>query len=570
MPPTATKGWILGLAVLLLAVAGLALLLADAGDSGGSVHGTRIAVTEEPQGRDPAELPTPKSAGDEGSTPGSGRTALPVDAPEPAAAPPSEAAGPPGGWGLCVRPVDPTGQALAPGELERARIDVIDRDGGFHPLDRDGDRFRGRDLTAGSAWIQGSVPGFHAATIEVLLEPEGPPQEFDLPLTSLTRLVVRAVRGEEPAFESPRGGYVQVGRGRLTAVLTETAPGANLPDFMPGGGLGLGTMRPPVADEARRGVVGVLSTHRAPPYHVSLVLQRHVVATRFVHEPVEEVVFEITGTSLEDPAELRGLIRYRPVDAATGEVLRPEFQLLAIALSSWAFGEGEGAGHGGWIEHDDIPPGKVQLTAVVPGYERMRLQVDVGPGEWVDLGDVPLAPRVPITGVVVDAANRPVLASVRYEVLDWSPPRRVQEVFSHTVAQTDGEGRFELDAGPHRFRVWARARTGRGRSANVVVDARGGRVDGLVIPCVAPGKVLLQDPHRKWVGQRLRILDPDGHPVHAETVPGTMPWTVDLFPGSLTLEILDADGGVDERIPLEVPAPPLDVEDPPPGLRVVF
>jgi len=107
----------------------------------------------------------------------------------------------------------------------------------------------------------------------------------------------------------------------------------------------------------------------------------------------------------------------------------------------------------------DLPPGAYRLTAAAPNHQAEGRDLDLTPGEDLDLGLIVLLPGTPLEGEVIDAESLEPIAGAEIRILE--PPGGVTTVAGRdgrfTLARTPGQPlRLEATAfgyAPHQLTV---------------------------------------------------------------------------------------------------------------------
>jgi len=191
---------------------------------------------------------------------------------------------------------------------------------------------------------------------------------------------------------------------------------------------------------------GVLELDEAPPVHAALLL-RHMVLAQQRIDPGQ--------------AELRLVVDLEEVTARLAKVrlrlLGPDGPLAnAVVWLSTAQGGGSvgRSDEQGFVRIENVLPGITSVDISAKACESIHTHWTLVPSVERDLGDFVLNPFMELRGRVVDAAGKPVRASVYWTALDlWQPPHPSS---GRRSMSADGEGNFSLPAGRRRYSVCAR------------------------------------------------------------------------------------------------------------------
>ena len=213
-------------------------------------------------------------------------------------------------------------------------------------------------------------------------------------------------------------------------------------------------------DAAPPGAHGALWLREPAPLYASAVLRHAVLDTQEVSADQTELVFTVRP---EDLLGRLASLRLRLVEADRGEPLSAG----AVSLTdsqSWHPGLRPDAS--GEVRFDRRMPGLFHLSVEVPGYAILRRVVELGVGQDLDLGDVPLAPALELSGTIVGPNGGPCPPGA---LLAWFPLADFEEVYpvfgSHSYSTDDG--RFRLSGlGPQPTLIWVR-----GKARNDVLGA---------------------------------------------------------------------------------------------------
>ncbi len=335
----------------------------------------------------------------------------------------------------------------------------------------------------------------------------------------------------------------------VRVIATKDLPGAALPSLTPGdGSLLVGQYRRRFS-HPDRGIDGTMRLAGLPPVYVSAVFQQAVLATAHVPHPTREVVLIVPLARVRaELASLRALF----VDADTARPVRGAAAVLTDAERLARSTVGGFSGRDGSLVLADQPPGRWTLEVVTRGYERFRRTVQLSRGHALDLGPVRLSRSVSVAGRTVDAAGKPVRASVACYPTSRPELRAVEPRFYRT--RYDGSFRI-LDIGRGFYVLIAQA-SGYA-PAKRYVETRNGKVDGLDVVLERGVPVTIDHRIQESNRYRFEVTDLDGWILSSHEVRSfAWPWRVRLAAGSYTLRVLDR-GRLHKTLPIVVGAKPV-------------
>lgn len=210
------------------------------------------------------------------------------------------------------------------------------------------------------------------------------------------------------------------------------------------------------------GNAGTLHLASAPPAHIAL-LQRHLVLQQQVVQPGQlEVTFVVDVDAVR---ALAASATVRVLDAETGAPI--EGARVSMTTSNRG-GIGTPTGADGRIVLENLSPGLLRCQIAAKDRETMYTTVRVEPRQRLDLGDVRLGPALPLRGMVVDEAGKPVGgASLAWAEHKWLG--RERPFASNRGATTEADGTFQL-WGTGRGTITVMASDSGGRHARGVFD----------------------------------------------------------------------------------------------------
>ena len=238
------------------------------------------------------------------------------------------------------------------------------------------------------------------------------------------RLLEKLVRG--CLIRSPFVVRNKVRKGFLYAIATRETPSSPLPCRMDRNDrqYGCGRWIPP-PEWGQNGYIhnphhkGRIFLFDPPPVQVSAVLRKVVLATQLVTPGQEKVVFRVDSDQLLAQG---ATIKAKLIDGVTGKGLRKGYVNFScfdnvlggpLRLTDGVYRSGI------------LPPGHIKVEfyrwtdSVKQTWEK---QLDLSPGEQLDLGEVRLLPTLTITGTVRDSGGKPIDAKVYWLCLDRYVP----------------------------------------------------------------------------------------------------------------------------------------------------
>jgi hypothetical protein len=300
---------------------------------------------------------------------------------------------------------------------------------------------------------------------------------------------------------------------------------------------GIGTFRGGSDLFRRRGeqalpaqTLGILTLPPDAPVHVALLMRAHVVAWQLAQPGQQSVTFTL---STDEFLGHTGTVRLRLVDANGAPVTGARVALNDAQTG----GGGEQVDAEGRVTLRHLQPGRLGLEI---GHKELcapRVQVDVGPGADLDLGELVLRPGVPVEFALGDFAGR---VSVRLFWLEVPPPGTVRK---ESWISNDSIKTYRMNVYPGRYALVATAEDG--------VEVR--EVDLHHAPAepirfaLRPGAPLRLENHVGAGLARLDLRNAAGLPIRQREFSGTGSDVIRLPPGRYTATITDQDGTVTTR-----------------------
>lgn len=437
-------------------------------------------------------------------------------------------------------------------------ISLVDGNGKTSSIRPDGEgRFAQAGIAAGSYDVRLQFAEYEPLETELVVPAGTEALRRDF---TLARAVVLAIRFVTPEGEPlmPRLTEDLKGRSRalfgvmrgLTAVATREPPGPRLgPTLLAAHTRSAAGEYRPVnsfgpAGKNEDGRSGTLTVRGELPVYVSACLRSEVLATVTVTEAAESLNLVVDPALVAD--SLAGVTFRIACDGDASLLDKIRCDLSDRQSGGLTPFERDGDR----VTIRDAVPGRLQLTVGAGAeLESYRRNVDLPPGEIVDLGTIRLGRRVILEGRVVDADGEPVAgASVFAYALDrpWSEQQN-----SPMSVRTDAKGSFTDRLGAHRYYVTAAVRDGGLGTAEV--DLSAGAPDDFTIRIPAPATVAIAMADTVPIGTEVRIEDGAGRVVWGLDV--TIPWprAAGIPPGSWFL-VVTRPGAAPERRPFPAKA----------------
>lgn len=318
----------------------------------------------------------------------------------------------------------------------------------------DGAPRRGASITAGTFLFAGVPPGrftFRTRIEQTMptereVEVVAPRTRLDVQLDAAWVLTVNAVTPEGlplPEALAKAAPNASTFGGALSALAFAEPIQGDLPPTalrQPRGGLGeFGGNDPMRGGRALpKQTVGVLTLPPGRPAHVALLLRSAVVATQLVAAGQDEVVFTVP---VADVTARLGKVRLRVLDPAGNPL--PKVQVALNDAQSGGGGKATDAEGRAVLEH--LLPGRFGLTVRHPSLQLPAVQIDVAAGADLDLGDIVLQARSPVTLRVAGADDTTRATAT---ALDGTLPGGAR-FRSNSLQVEKGEVTARLPAGRH-------------------------------------------------------------------------------------------------------------------------
>lgn len=321
------------------------------------------------------------------------------------------------------------------------------------------------DLDPGSWRVTCEVPGYRRLHFEHTLT-EAPFQVLDIPLQAAIVLPVFLRTRDDKRLQAE---LARLGLWQGLAVVATREPLAA--DLEPTEQsmvrlVGVGNHRQDSDLNRRQDPTagdGVLELDETPPVHAALLLRHMVLAQQRIDPGQGELRFVV---DLEEITARLAKVRLRLL--GPDGPLADAFVRLSTAQGGGSAGKTD---EQGFVQIENVLPGITSVDISAKACESLHTHWTLAPGVERDLGDFVLTPSVELRGRVVDAAGKPVRASLQWTALDlWQPPHPSSDRRSMNA---DGDGKFTILAGRRRYSV--RARTDDRQIGFAIVDgARAG------------------------------------------------------------------------------------------------
>ncbi|MBI5852814.1 MAG: carboxypeptidase regulatory-like domain-containing protein [Planctomycetes bacterium] len=269
------------------------------------------------------------------------------------------------------------------------------------------------------------------------------------------------------------------------------------------------------------------------PVYVSAVLRSAVLATERVEAGQEEVRLVI---AVDDVRRSFGRVRVRLIDGASGAPAKGARVSLVDSQSGSSGVQVDGEGR---VELS-APPGVLQLEVLAADSALPPWSIELSPGQFVDLGDLPLGiPReVAIRIEGIPAGER---AGFSYKSREAPPHPALKAHYEYASVDQAGLAKPKLVAG--RYTLLATA----GRTmATLDFDTRA-LGDAPLVVALQPGAVLRIVPPPLERAVSLTITDERGVIAWRRAINWTQPTDVTLRPGRYDAAILRPDGAIEHR-----------------------
>ncbi len=393
-----------------------------------------------------------------------------------------------------------------------------------------GDAYSIAGLTPGTWVINTNFTGYRKLSMPVELTGEKSVVRADIEVEPAVELLVAVVKPDGEPLRAEDAGLDRWKWG-LAAVATHEQLTGDLPPINYQGYFWYGVGAYHTGDTQQGGVLaglppgyhGRLEVDAPLPVWVSLMFRHILLDAQWVEPGTEEVTFVV------DPAALTGLMGSLRLRAVDGETQEPIDGLIAYLAGGNQQGTRQASPDDeGVIVFDEARPGPLTLYLVAEGYERVRRQVRVLPGQDTDLGDIALDGATSIAGIVVDVQGEPVSTYLRLYPLDTFDDDAA--AWSQIPNQSGTDGRFTIEnlgRGPYvlsiRMPEWV--------AAPLVVDTRAGSVKNLRIEVDTPTTMAVTIDFDAARLIDVLILSSDQLPVTKWTGGGGQSFEMNLWPG---------------------------------------
>lgn len=394
------------------------------------------------------------------------------------------------------------------------------------------------DLEAGRYSLTFRARGCETVRLDLVLAGRARVIERDVELARHRLLVVRMSSTEgEPLIDALKRRSAALGN-TIAAVATEGDPPTWFADFPTQGqefkyGVGSFTTRRDPSIEYARNFAGELTVTADPPYFVSAVFNKTVLAKRRVAEGQDSVDF-ILG--LDEVLDTLAVVRARVVDAESGALLRAT-PMVARSVRA------PGLRHTfslGMVEWKGLWAGKQLLRISASGHAQWSRQVELKPREVLDLGTIQITRGRELLATVLGPDGQPVAAM--FVVTRIDPDTGLAEPALAKAASSNAQGKLRVPSlEPVQYLLYTRGRR-TFASGPIIVDMSAGPVEDLVITLMAATLVTI----RPGSGFRWYRLETNGHSIK-NGIPLPRGFTVELVPGSYELVLGDQSGELERR-----------------------
>ena len=319
-------------------------------------------------------------------------------------------------------------------------------------------------FSPGTVAVTCMAQGFLSQTRQLELDTSRPVERLDfrLQFAPFIPIAFRTPDGQ-PLLPQLEAAMIP---GRVRAVATLEAPGSELTGATPqlGAWRQFGS-RPPTEDDDfepfTQGWSGLIKPNRPPPFFISAVWGKQVLAVEPVTSPEARITFTF---ALDTFLAGLGSVRARVVDRADR---RPVAGFLAQLDSTLLDVADDGT-----LLFSRVAPGKHTLKLFPPGawqhmgggstmmsapgagdYEQLELAVECQAGQQLDLGDLTVQSTVTVRGRVTNAAGAPIVTSVSVRAADADAT--AGDAVLHPAVDEHGgflvhlvPGRWSFSAGP--------------------------------------------------------------------------------------------------------------------------
>ncbi len=309
------------------------------------------------------------------------------------------------------------------------------------------------------------------------------------------------------------------------------------------------------------GCCGTFEFRVAPPLWMHVVLGHVRLASMRIEEIPERLEMVVDPVRVRDAC---GGVILRAVDSENGAVLPDSYaDFGTLQMGGQMSKEGEQlAVHG-------IAPGAYYLRLSAKGHCMVTRELEIGAGQTLDLGDVPMPPTRPLRLHVTDAEGTPQELMLTLYALVPGDARATRALFQdnmHLMCKADGIADLSFIC-PGKWVVLVdRMPGGAAESRKPVLGARPWILDATCTDC--PESTLVLEPTSELalvpgsaaaIGLSYWIDTPDGLPAQASSIWSAEPQRLRLAPGQYTLTVEDPDGVELLRKSIELGATPVEI-----------
>jgi hypothetical protein len=313
---------------------------------------------------------------------------------------------------------------------------------------------------------------------------------------------------------------------------------------------GIGSFEPPTRAPSTliegRSALGRLVLHHDPPAYAALYYRHVWLQTLPVAPGQKELEFVLEPNAL---AQRASGVALRVVAAESG---LPIAGATVELNTSQAGGGGKKTDAEGRVRIADFHPGIGELRIHAREREYAWRQVLLRAGEVAELGDIAVGKVVPLAGVVVDAAGKPVAgAQVSWVALDTREPGT--DLSARSLSTCDVEGRFSIpNLGPHRYRMQGYGDVRQEGYAAVDLSS-GAPAEARLVLSAEWIPITVRGPSDPLAHYSVTALDAQEVPIDEITFGGTIYRTwLKLPPGRVAIEIRGTGGALVRRFDLDV------------------
>jgi hypothetical protein len=298
-----------------------------------------------------------------------------------------------------------------------------------------------------------------------------------------------------------------------------------------------------------------------PPIHVNVLVRDFVLATRRLMTPETEMTFVIAVDRFR--ALLSG-VTVRLVDGETG---LPATTGGASLETDQSMESCVPPDEQGLVRFKNRLPGIYELHAHLKGFPIVTRRLDLSPGITTDLGTITFVKGFGVSGRCIDESGAPKRVPMLITPLGSSESRGDEHSMMNFVVNTDPDGTFSvrnLQRSRHCLRVLsAPAGSMQGESGwsarPLLVDTKGGSVDGLVVVVERPKHAVLHPTAPGVIGMKFAIVTADGLVATDGEFFQTSSVSIELAKGDYMLRLSRGDNRIRE-LPLQVAGETTSVE----------